>query len=507
MPKRNSVSERFIHIVASRRFFWAVAVLLVIQAAWIALSSRYPMAFDEDFHLGIIRLYAHHISPFWSGQPSGADAFGAVARDPSYLYHWLMSFPYRFISLFTQDQTIQVILLRLINIGLFASGLVLFRRLLLKLGASRAIAHFCLLIFILIPVVPLLAAQINYDNLFMPLTAGILLFTIRFQELLRHRAPVPVVPLVWLLTACLVASIVKYPFLPIFIVILGFIVVNLYKTSKGWRDAGHRLWAGVKAARIAMLGLALAGFLLTAGLNAERYGYNLVKFHSPIPACDEVLDYDHCISYGPWARDYRYKQQYTHSNNNPLTYAFGWVHGMWFRLVFAVAGPATNFETKGALLLPAIGSIALSALGFIALGIYGRQVIRQYNAGGIKLLLSVSGVYIAVLWVNNYMAYLEVGRAVAVNGRYLLPMLPFLLLFFVLAVKELCRSRPRLTLPLAALALLVMLWGGGALTYILRSNDSWYWLSQPVLDMNHAVKNTIGPLTPGYHNPNQFLFY
>ncbi|MGC1177032.1 MAG: hypothetical protein WA843_03080, partial [Candidatus Saccharimonadales bacterium] len=61
MPKKATFTTRFISFVASSWFFWGVVGLLVAQAAWIALSGRYPMAFDEDFHLGIIRLYAHHI--------------------------------------------------------------------------------------------------------------------------------------------------------------------------------------------------------------------------------------------------------------------------------------------------------------------------------------------------------------------------------------------------------------------------------------------------------------
>ncbi|HXE10103.1 MAG TPA: hypothetical protein VN554_01620, partial [Verrucomicrobiae bacterium] len=123
MAKQSSLARRTGAILGSRRFFWVILALFVIQAAWIALSGLYPMAFDEDFHLGIIRLYAHHISPFWAGQPPGADAFGAVARDPSYLYHYLMSFPYRLSGLFTHDQTLQILWLRAINIALFTAGL------------------------------------------------------------------------------------------------------------------------------------------------------------------------------------------------------------------------------------------------------------------------------------------------------------------------------------------------------------------------------------------------
>src|SRR5580692_8418743 len=102
MTKQSSYRRRAVALIGSRRFFWGIVALLVLQAVWIACSGRYPMAFDEDFHLGIIRLYAHHLSPFWNGQPAGADAFGAVSRDPSYLYHYLMSFPYRLTSVFTQ---------------------------------------------------------------------------------------------------------------------------------------------------------------------------------------------------------------------------------------------------------------------------------------------------------------------------------------------------------------------------------------------------------------------
>src|SRR3954469_13979749 len=111
--------KRLYAAVSSDKFFWGVVILLVVQALWIALSGRYPMAYDEDFHLGVIRLYSHHLSPFWNGHPAGGDAFGAVARDPSYLYHYLMSFPYRLISFITSSQMAQVLVLRFINIGLF----------------------------------------------------------------------------------------------------------------------------------------------------------------------------------------------------------------------------------------------------------------------------------------------------------------------------------------------------------------------------------------------------
>src|SRR5438270_10470354 len=112
MVKNDSLRTKLTRLFADRKFFWFILAFLILQAAWIALSGRYPMAFDEDFHLGIIKLYAHHISPIWNGQPENADVFGAVARDPSYLYQYFMSFPYRLLSVLTESQTAIIIILR-----------------------------------------------------------------------------------------------------------------------------------------------------------------------------------------------------------------------------------------------------------------------------------------------------------------------------------------------------------------------------------------------------------
>ena len=164
--------NRVIAILSSRRFFWIIFVFFVFESIWIAFSAIYPMAFDENFHFGLIRVYSHYWLPFLNAQPPHADAYGAVARDPSYLYHYLMSFPYRLIALVVHGQTGQIIILRLLNIGLFSIGLILFRKVLLRARISRALTNMSLLLFALIPIAPQLAAHINYDNLIFPLLPG-----------------------------------------------------------------------------------------------------------------------------------------------------------------------------------------------------------------------------------------------------------------------------------------------------------------------------------------------
>lgn len=489
--------RRLSALLGDRYFFWGVIGLLVLQAAWIAASGLYPMAFDEDFHLGIIRLYAHHISPFWSSQPNAADALGPVLRDPSYLYHWLMSFPYRLIAGFTSDQTIQVLVLRAINIGLFAWGLTIFRRLLLKTGASRAIVHSCLLIFVLIPVAPLLAAQINYDNLFLPVVGITLLLTIELDRRLSN-SRLQINPLMRLLTLCLLASLIKYAFLPIFIAIVVYLLVRI------WRQRGH-LTVQMENNRFRTIMLAVA-LIFSLTLAVQRYGVNLVRYHTPVPDCSQVLSVETCNHYGPWSRDHFLE---THkpagAPTSPFTFGHKWLYGMWLRLFFAVDGPATNFQTRGPLILPGIGAIVFAGISVVAVLCYGRRIWRDYDTRVLTLLSVVSALYLAILWLDGYRTFLRVGQPVAINGRYLFPVLPFLLLIGALALNSFLRKRNDVKLLIGGLAVLCLLWGGGALTYILRSNTAWYWPAPFVTSANRSVQNMLGPVTPGYNKPEEFV--
>lgn len=492
--------------IASRRFFAVIMVFFLLEAAWIALSGRYPMAFDEDFHLGIIRIYAHHLNPFWTRQPADADMFGAVVRDPSYLYHYLMSFPYRLMAVFTSGQTVQVLWLRFIDIGLFAASLPLYRRLLLKTGASRAVAHACLAIFILIPIVPLLAAQINYDNLLLPLTAATLLLTVDIGEEMKRTKRLNVKLLLSLTALGLLACLVKYAFLPIAVAIAVYLLVRFRQTYSSWRKFYRSLGFGFTLMTRRTRWLLLAAVVLAAGLFVQRYGVNLVRYHQPIPDCSQVLSVRQCSAYAPWVRDHNLAAaKSATASTSPLIFTADWFYGMWLRTFFAVDGPATDFQTRGPLVVPAISAIAFISIGAAAALLYAKRLLARYNGRVLWLFIAASAGYVGLLWLDGYQSFLKVGQATAINGRYLLPIMPLFLLICGLGWNELLRGRQTLKLAFAAAALLCMVGGGGALTYILRSNDAWYWNAQPVYDANHAVQKVLGPVTPGYRDQTQFL--
>jgi hypothetical protein len=501
-----TVAQRILALLSSRHFFWGVVGLLIIQALWVALTAHYPMAFDEDFHLGIIRIYAHHLSPFLSGQPAGADVYGAISRDPSYLYQYLLSFPYRLISVFTHDQTIIVIGLRCLNIGLFVSGLILYRRLLRSLRAPDGVINGCLLFFVLIPVVPLLAGQINYDNLFIPGLVLCLLLSVKLTVVLRAQQRLDFRLFVLLIVACLMTSLVKYAFLPV------FLAIGLLSAFQVWLITGWSIRRVVELFRVsvrAMTGRLLLGYglllLIAVGLFSQRYLVNIIQYGTPIPDCGKVLSVKQCSSYGPWIRDYNFKINKLDEDKNPLVFTEDWLYGMWLRLYFSVDGPATQYQTRGPLPVPALSAIVYAGGGLVVLIFGARRLWRTYDRSTVALFGVAAFIYGLTIYLDNYKAYLRTGQPVAINGRYLLPFIPIVLVLVCLAGRSYLRKYPRLSSLLIVSILFTQIWGGGVLTYILRSNDDWYWSAPAAHSATHSVQHLLEPVIPGYNEPTEFL--
>src|SRR5260221_3428494 len=235
--RAHAVSITGVKWLRSERFFYVIIALLGLQAVWFALSARYPMAFDENFHFGLIQLHTNQWLPFFTNQPAHADIYGPVARDPSYLYHFLLSVPYRLITLFTYNQAVQVIILRFINIALALGAVILARRVLFRLGISRALSHASLLLFALVPIVPFLFAHINYDNLFFLVLIWTLLLTFDWLDALK-RHQVSLSQTITLLSLLALGCLVKYPFLPVAVAIAVVMAWRLFKV----RGSLPKIW-------------------------------------------------------------------------------------------------------------------------------------------------------------------------------------------------------------------------------------------------------------------------
>jgi hypothetical protein len=479
-------------ILRSRRLFWVVFGIFIFEAVWIALSAVYPQAFDENFHFGVIQVYSHYWLPFLSKQPPNADAYGAVARDPSYLYHYLMSFPYRLIRLVIHDQTGQIIALRFINIALFSSGLILFRRVLLRAHISAALTNITLAIFVLIPVASQLAAHINYDNLLFPLVAWVCLLSFKAIDELRMKRP-NARTLIALLVVCLFTSIVKYAFLPIF---LGVVLYLTYFSVRNFRGKYKLLWQRIwqswlKQPLKTKLVLSIL-LLVSIGMFTQRDMVNLIEYHTFIPNCNQVLSVQQCEKYSPWNYDYLTHLQVLASKPgtlhyyNPIAYIFVWVYWMWYRLFFAINGPNSGFTNYPPLPLPSAAAGILGIVGVIVVIKMRRKIFR--NNPYLILIFVISASYIVTLWLDGYIEYHYTHVLQAMNGRYLLPVLLLLGAIMGRAFSIGLRDAPTRKTALATIILVLFLQGGGVLTFISRSDPSWYWNNNSVVKVNTAAQ-------------------
>lgn len=491
----HAISRKLTSFFGSRLFFGLVIGFFVLQAFWFVFSAVYPMAFDEDFHFGVINLYAQGWSPFLAEHPEAANQFGAVTRDPSYLFHYLMSFPYRLLTHVTSDQSLQIATLRLMNVAMFAYGLVLFRKVMLRAGASVALAHVALAIFILLPIVPQLAAHINYDNLLMILLPLMCLTLFDSVDALRQRR-IAFVPLASFVVICLYMSVVKYAVLPFIIAGVVFLLLRAIRAFWGYRQqvfaaARRGFVATPPVARIGLLALGAIGTVLFL----QRYAVNAVLYHTPVPDCGQVLSVDQCSEYGPWGRDYGLAQQKSADfAPDPVFFMGEWLDGMWLRTFFAITGPHHQFTNYLPLPLPGKTAVVVLTLGLIAVLLYHRKIFRSNPY--VTFLGAMSLFYCAVLIFDEFGMYTNTGKAVAINGRYLLLIWLFVA---VLMGRGLALAFARLNAAwlkpfAAALVIVLMLHGGGVMTFILRSDRSWYWSTEPAWRMNEAAQKVLRPL-------------
>ena len=496
------LARRCINFLGSKLFFAITVLVFFIEAAWIALSARYPQAFDEQFHLGIIQLYAHQWSPFFSHQVANADQYGAVTRDPSYLYHYLMSFPWRLITHLTGSFTTQVIVMRFLNIGLLGSSLFIFRKVLALAPASKALINTSLFLFVLTPVVPLLGSQINYDNMIIPLTGLAVLWCVQLVQQIKHRK-LALTSILRLLALCLFASLVKYAYLPIFAAV--FLIVFVY----AWRAARTKHLQIIRTSKAKLITLGTF-VVIGIGLFTACYGVNMLRYHTPTPECDQVLSIQQCEAYAPWARNYDLVQ---HKVMPPLwqiaLYPLDWLYHSMGELIFSIG---SAFDASGGVeYYVGAQTIVIEVLAWTIFGIglglslyYAKYLWRNEV---LRIFIIISGLYALALWVQNVGDYLHTGQPLAIHGRYLLPILPLVYGMVALLFRKLLQVRqvlPRVGAPTRNVALtavvfaLLITQGGGVLTFIIRSDPRWFWpQSSQVQTVNANAKKLLDPMVFG----------
>lgn len=492
--KKTKISQKLYDLLGSKKFFFVVVGIFLISASWLALTSRYPMAFDENYHYGIIQQYANQWSPFFSNAPAGSESLGDITRYPSYVFHYLMSFPYRLVSIFTDSDTVKIIILRFMNIAMLASSLWIFKRIFEEAKISKTVGNIALFVYVLVPVVPFLGAQISYDNASIPLTALTVLLALRIITKLRDRTLDTNLILAFGVLGTL-SSLVKYTYLPIFGVAALYVLVAIIYYCRKYKLAVFApIIKNLTALTPLKRALLIVLLILGLGLFVERYGINMIKYHTPVPDCGQILSESSCKQYGPWGRDLRLKQrrltptpQWKISDYNRI-----WVNTTMHEFFFAIDH---NYTPKPPLAVLYKFANIMVRLGLILSLVFIWKWFKNYRLRFFAILF-VS--YVAVVWADNFSKFYSVHWPVAIHGRYLLPLLPLALVVIGYSLKYLLDFVPRFKLhaklSMAIMGMLFMAYGGGALTYIIRSDSTWYWQNNIVIKANTTVKKILEPV-------------
>ncbi len=487
----------------SQKAFYLVIGLLFIQATWFALTVQYPIAFDESYHLGVIEFYAEQWLPFMSSQPAGSESFGDLTRYTSYMYHYLLSFPFRIIDPLIEEWVVKIIIFRFINIGIFIGALYMLRKLFRKINISEALINFSLLIFVLVPLTPHLAATINYDNLALLVAALFLYFAVMCSISIRKQNTLPADTFTYFVFTGIMGCLVKYPFLPIFAA--GIIYVfAIWLRSKKKKNVLSSVWHTFKQNQLATKILLVGMLVLSLGLFIERYGVNYVTYHRQEPTCQQMRPVSECLHYGPWGRNYDRLQEVAATNPpyDPPGQFFlpVWASTLMNRAYFAINH---NFQTYDPLPLPFYTAAVVGGFALIMCIVFWRKIIAVDRH--LILLVLATVFYLASLLYINIGGYLKYHAVdYGVNGRYLILIMPFLFIWLGLAMQFFVRrlSKKYAHNMLVVLAIIVTglsLNGGGAQTYLLRSEPFWFWETDeiPVREINGTLKDIIAPVVVG----------
>jgi len=469
-------TRKIIKLIGSGWVFIFTLLVFVAETAYLALTSRFPMAFDESYHFSLIKFFSHRLNPIVTSQASGTYGLGAIIQNPSFLYHYLLSFPYRFIALFTSSPEVEAISLRFVNISLAVASLIIMRKLLRLMNLSEALVNIVMLVFALTPMFMLLSAQINYDNLLIPAVTLCLFETVAFSQKLDRKI-FDAKGLLTLACLCLFASVVKFVFLPILAAIAVFVGFRLafYRPpgGTGLIAAAKKSFAGIgKSTKLLLLAAGLLGSFFFVRL----YGVNLVKYHNPAPQCNQVLNIEDCTKYYAWDSNYNTRQQeLAHPTANKMNVPQ--YTGYWLAI--------NGFGLFGAI-MPLLGPYYISpTFCLIVIILWTAAIVctvvnfKKIPRGNKNLLtvIGISLVYVLAIWGRNYHDYLQLGKPVAIDGRYLVPVIIYFYALLGLGTQyALAAKRPPqliIKLSLVVLTVFSFVYYGGFAQYITHISPSY----------------------------------
>lgn len=435
-------------------------VLGVIILYFIAFSSYFSLKLeggifpDEGHHYEVSVAYSK-VRAF-SGMPENSEEtykYGDITRVPS-LYYWLNA---RIIN-FNKTEIPDIIVLRLLSV-LFGAFTLLFIYLLsreviekkwLQILPVYLLSNTLMFVF--------LNGAVNYDNPMNFLAISSVFFFIKYIKDLKIHY------LLLFIVCSLLGILIKFTMLPLF-VILSIILIYMVFVKRKYP----------KSIQIDFKNILLApSILVMLFFIGKIYISNLVDYGSLTPSCDAVLGHDICISYGKiYMRDDALNRIDIFTKEgldvvfdkrlSPFEYFFDWVQRI-SGTIYGITGHKTLDQSRW--------FVSFYPTLFLILFVVA---IRKYSPKFVLVnILSIASVFYAfILFVyQNYRTYLITGNfGVALQGRYLFPVLP---LFYIVMVYYVERINNRILRSILIIVLLLGWLYGCLYFFITNYPNSWF---------------------------------
>jgi len=466
-------AETILRGIGSKKFLYATLIWFVFSAGFIAMTTSRAVAPDETAHLSRVKIYAEGgVTPFIH-QTEATYYLGAVEQQPNYLFHYVMSMPYRFMPDAWSPNT-KIVLLRLINMVFVLCGLVVFSRTVRRLTRSTLVQNLSVFMLSNTLMFVFLAGVLNYDNLFFLTTC------VAFYYLVKLLQKFSLQDFLKLGIAVAIALLTKFTFVPLAVM---FAIVLIVRYCRELRSVWQTSKTEIKEYRKPLIILAIL-FALVFGFFAERYVGNFIKYGSYRPKCENVLGHEKCLSSALYRRNLSFKDKEVTQKIPNEQFVAKWM----LRTKETIFGIMGHHSLAQAPLIK-YGSLVVIAVMLFA---FVRTVSPRDST--MFYLIAIILMYVGALIIHNHNLFQRSQIfGMALQGRYIFPVLGMIYFVGNFFVERLMRKN-RVAYASYALFVVVLFFASALPAYIYVTSSIWFMPSaEPFVHQIQLVLRAILP--------------
>lgn len=280
-----------------------------------------------------------------------------------------------------------------------------------------------------------ISAAVNYDNLSNLLFSLFLLFAIRFVK--NPRISHFILAYSFGLATCLT----KYTFLPT--VGIGLLILMLLSAKHYLKNSFTKELKKLSKSYV-FFGFLCTFMLFSSILAVERFGLNIIRYHSVQPSCVVIFTKEQCLKNPLYARNYAQKELFNSQKKekfvndlDPFSHTGTWIYSMYNNMFFYLG----HKRIKSTSISELVAALAMFTT-LITLLLPRQKLFSKFHQYYPFILTTI---YIGMLYVFNMLTLLNYGKRFAYQGRYLLPIIVFVFFGLGLLISKTTKKLPSRT--------------------------------------------------------------